>query len=266
MKMPFGMRASTLEEREKFYKKFNLKKARDWIGRDPVYAVIVGRHSGVFLPQYKDDKDVPFIIDNYSSLSDVKSYFLKYLPEGVYYDRNYYHDMSLCHSHNLQNCWNWKNFAGQELAFDIDPENVLGQKTLEKRMKKSEGLSFTKTMFEKTRENTLALYDELTKNYSDVRIVFSGRGFHIHVFDKDTIYLTRKQRSRIACDYERFGIDKFVTDGEMRLIRLPYSLNGTSNRIVTPITKSELQKLNPEKDAVPFTSLFFPYRRNTSSC
>ncbi|MCK4326898.1 MAG: DNA primase [Candidatus Diapherotrites archaeon] len=246
MNLPFGMRASTLEERKRFYEGFDLQKATGWIGRKVVYVVIIGRHSGIYPPQFEEDKSVPLVIDNYKTLDDVMKYVMKYLPEGIYYDRNYYHDFSLCHSHDLKDAWDWDNFAGQQLAFDIDSENVTCPEhgTLKERMKRGEGLSFCEKAFEIARKNTSNLFDALTQNYSDLRIVFSGRGFHIHVFDKDTITLTRDERKKIASDYLRFGIDRWVTEGEMRLIRLPYSLNGTSSRIVTPIKKSELGAFN----------------------
>lgn len=253
MRLPYGLRPSTLEERKQFYSHFDIKKARDWIGRKVVYAVIIGRHSAIYLPEYKKDKDEPLIIDNYRTLQDVLCNILKFLPEGVYYDRNYYKDFSLCHNHDLRNAWNWKNFAGQELAFDLDPENVDCpiHGTLQERLNRGQGLSFCKTEFKITCDNTVQLYDKLTENYTDVRIVFSGRGFHIHVFDKDARKLTQKEREEIAYLYHAFGIDSWVTSGEMRLIRLPYSLNGISSRIVMPLAVSQVTDFNPEWEALP---------------
>jgi DNA primase catalytic subunit len=45
-----------------------------------------------------------------------------------------------------------------------------------------------------------------------------------------------------------FGIDEWVTAGEMRLIRLPYSLHGLVSRIVVPVEKSELERFDPVSD------------------
>jgi DNA primase catalytic subunit len=45
-----------------------------------------------------------------------------------------------------------------------------------------------------------------------------------------------------------FGIDEWVTAGEMRLIRLPYSLHGLVSRIVLPLEKSELEQFDPVSD------------------
>ena len=249
MKLPYGMYPSSIEERKQFYTHFEIKKARNWIGRKVVYAIIIGRHSAIYLPEYKKDKDEPLIIDNYHTLNDVLHYILKFLPEGVYYDRNYYKDFSLCQTHDLRNAWKWENFAGQELAFDLDPENVDCpiHGTYQERLNKGWGLSFCKTVFKITCDNTVKLYDKLVENYTDVRIIFSGRGFHIHVFDKDANMLTRKQREEIAYQYRAYGIDAWVTSGEMRLIRLPYSLNGISSRIVLPLDASQVTVFNPKR-------------------
>jgi DNA primase catalytic subunit len=253
MKLPFGMRPSTLQERELFYTKFDIKKARDWVGRKLVYAVVLGRHTNVFPVRYKEDKNIPLIIDNYRSLRDVKSHILNYRPEGVYYDRNYYKDFSKCHTRNLRTAWNWENFAGQQLAFDLDPENVNCpiHGTLQERLEKGMGLSFCKTAFHIVKDNTFTLYEILQENYSDVRIVFSGRGFHIHVFDRDSKALSQKERGTLARRYRRYGIDTWVTEGQMRLIRLPYTLNGVSSRIVLPLSPSHLLTFNPEYEALP---------------
>jgi len=253
MMLPYGMRVSTLEERKTFYKNFNVKKARDWVGRKLVYLVVIGRHSNIYPPEYKDDKNDPLAIDNYKTLADVHRLILRFLPEGVYYDRNYYKDFSLCHTYNLRKAWTWDNFDGQELAFDIDPENqdcpIHG--TLQQRIKKGKGLAFCETEFTIAQHNTAVLYDSMKENYSDVRIVFSGRGFHVHVMDKDTRHLTKKQRRHLAQEYKHLGIDTWVTKGDMRLIRLPYTLNGVSSRIVTPLTRTHLEAFNPRTDALP---------------
>jgi DNA primase catalytic subunit len=253
MKLPFGLRPSSLQERSQFYSKFNIEKARNWVGRKLVYVVILGRHSNIYPVQFKKDKDIPLIIDHYHGLQEVKSVILSYLPEGVYYDRNYYKDFSKCHTHNLRNAWRWENFAGQQLAFDLDPENVTCpiHGTLQERLDKGLGLSFCATEFQIVRDNTLLLYDILTQNYSDVRIVFSGRGFHIHVFDRETRMLSRMDRAAIAHHYQAYGIDTWVTEGQMRLIRLPFTLNGLSSRVVLPLSPSQLHKFDPTYEALP---------------
>ena len=74
MDLPFGMRSSTLEERKRFYESFDLKRSRDWVGRKLVYAAIIGRHSGIYPKEYEKDKNVPLVIDNYTSLKGVMLY------------------------------------------------------------------------------------------------------------------------------------------------------------------------------------------------
>ena len=66
-------------------------------------------------------------------------------------------------------------------------------------------------------------------------------------FDKGVYDLTRKERNQIAQDVKRkgFQIDDWVTTGEMRLIRLPYSLNGLVSRIAVPLQKKEIIEFNP---------------------
>jgi len=71
------------------------------------------------------------------------------------------------------------------------------------------------------------------------------------VFDEDARHLPRDERAHLAEQYKDHGIDAWVTTGEMRLIRLPYSLNGISSRIVTPLDKTKLLTFNPQVDAIP---------------
>jgi len=39
----------------------------------------------------------------------------------------------------------------------------------------------------------------------------------------------------------RYAIDEWVTSGEMRLIRLPYSLHGMVSRVVVPVPRGKLE-------------------------
>jgi len=83
-----------------------------------------------------------------------------------------------------------------------------------------------------------------------MRLVYSGRGFHIHVLDPAAYAFDEKKRLEIARAVKEkgFAIDEWVTAGEMRLIRLPYSLNGLVSRIVLPLEKRELEKFDPVHD------------------
>jgi DNA primase catalytic subunit len=99
-------------------------------------------------------------------------------------------------------------------------------------------------------EQAISLYEYLEKEFSNLRIVYSGRGFHIHVFDPKAYALSDKKRRELAQTVKKkgFGIDEWVTAGDMRLIRLPYSLHGLVSRIVVPVEKSELERFNPVRD------------------
>ncbi|MEJ2241046.1 MAG: hypothetical protein P8Y18_02745 [Candidatus Bathyarchaeota archaeon] len=114
--LPYGMRYSSLMEREEFYKEeFNLRKIGDWIGKRRringlVFAAVIGRHTKIFPLMYKKDASTTIIIDEYKNLEDVRGYLLDFKPESVYYDRNIYNN-----DHKI---------IGQELAFDLDPENI----------------------------------------------------------------------------------------------------------------------------------------------
>jgi DNA primase catalytic subunit len=62
--------------------------------------------------------------------------------------------------------------------------------------------------------------------------------------------LGAKQRVKIAREVKKqgFAIDEWVTAGEMRLIRLPFSLHGMVSRVVLPLEKSELDRFDPIND------------------
>jgi DNA primase catalytic subunit len=236
------MRYATLQERKEFYtKEFKINKTADWFQSRTgklKYAVIIGRHTKIFPEEYRADADTTIIIDEYTDLADVRDQIVEFLPEAAYYDRNIY-DQS---DHKI----------GQELAFDLDPENITCpiHGSLADKMKRGQGLSFCKLELEMVKEQATRLYEHLEKQFSQMKIVYSGRGFHIHVFDREAYTFDDRKRREIARTVKEkgFAIDEWVTAGEMRLIRLPYSLHGLVSRIVLPLEKSELEKFNPIHD------------------
>lgn len=240
--LPEGMRYASLKERRKFYRKeFDLKKVEGWFGSREgkvVFAVIIGRHTRVFPRKYREDASTTILIDEYKGLGDVRDHILEFLPEAVYYDRNVYGEA--------------EKILGQELAFDLDPENLTCpiHGTLEDKMKRHQGLSFCELELEMVKEETVKLYKALEERFSNMRIVYSGRGFHIHIFDEDTFTWNYRKRKNLAKELkaEGFLIDEWVTSGGMRLIRLPYSLHGMVSRIVVPVETKELETFNPIKD------------------
>ena len=241
--LPDGMRYATLAERRIFYEKeFDLKSVDIWLkpvaAYHIVFAIIIGRHTRIFRPEYAEDAGTTILIEDYANLADVRKKILEFLPESVYYDRNLYGEAG--------------NVTGQILAFDLDPENLTCpiHGTLEDKMKRFQGLSFCEIELKMVTEETVKLYEQLQKLFSEVKIVYSGRGFHIHVFDRDSFNWSRRRRSKLAqrLKKEGFLIDEWVTTGGMRLIRLPYSLHGMVSRIALPLEVNELTNFNPITD------------------
>ncbi len=241
--MPEGMRHATLQERREFYtQEFDLAKVAEWfrgkLGKVK-FAVIIGRHTKIYPAEYAEDAETTIIIEEYKDLADLQGQIVEFQPEAAYYDRNVYGAMD--------------RVVGQELAFDVDPENLVCpiHGGLAEKMKRHQGLSFCILELEMVRGQTLCLYEELSKQFSQLQVVYSGRGFHVHVFDKEAYTLSIKQRQKLADSMKTkgYGIDAWVTAGESRLIRLPYSLNGLVSRVVLPLEKNEVEKFNPISDA-----------------
>lgn len=243
--LPNGMRYATLKERREFYKtEFNLTKLHEWfLDWDSNcrlhFAVVIGRHTKIFLKKYEDEASTTLIIDKYRDLEDLKAQILEFLPESAYYDRNLY---------DAKN-----RIIGQELAFDLDPENLTCpvHGTLADKMRRRQGLAFCEIELQMVKEETIKLYAELEKQFSNLRVVYSGRGFHIHVLDLEPFSWNYGKRRSLAKRLKRKGflIDEWVTTGGMRLIRLPYSLHGMVSRIVLPVGISELAQFDPVTDS-----------------
>jgi DNA primase catalytic subunit len=240
--LPEGMRYATLDERAQFYThEFSIQKAAQWFQRglgNTKFAVIIGRHTKIYPEKYKQDASTTIIIDEYKTLEDVRQQVIEFLPEAVYYDRSIYDEND--------------NKISQELAFDLDPENITCpiHGSLADKMKRQQGLSFCGLELDMVKKEAEGLYDFLKTLFCDVRVVYSGRGFHLHVLDPEAYMLKPEQRLEIAQLVKKAGfhIDEWVTSGEMRLIRLPYSLNGLVSRIVLPLKKDELESFDPVHD------------------
>jgi DNA primase catalytic subunit len=240
--LPSGMRYSTLEERKQFYmEEFNPQKVTEWFKSglgNTKFAVIIGRHTKIYPSKYKGDATTTIILDEFKSLEDLRHQILEFLPEAVYYDRNVYD----------KNC----QIVGQELAFDLDPENITCpvHGTLADKMKRHQGLSFCELEFDMVKHEAMGLLDYLEGTYSDLHVVYSGRGFHLHVLDPNAYKMSTKERLKLAKKVKQAGfhIDEWVTSGEFRLIRLPYSLNGLVSRIALPLKKGELESFDAVHD------------------
>ncbi|MCP8304907.1 MAG: DNA primase [archaeon] len=240
--LPKGMRYSTLDEREKFYRdEFELERVRRWFeGRmkKVIFAVVIGRHTRIYPKKYEEDASTTIIIERHGDLEEVRDWILEFMPESVYYDRNIYDEKG--------------NITGQEMAFDLDPENLTCpiHGTLTDKMRRHQGLSFCELELQMVKEETINLYKELKKTFSSMEIVYSGRGFHIHVSDERAFKMSYGERRKLARNLKDKGylIDEWVTSGGMRMIRLPYSLHGMVSRIVIPVGIDELKNFNPIED------------------
>jgi DNA primase catalytic subunit len=254
-KMPRGMRYSTLAERAEFYcNEFNTEALLAWqsFRKTTVLSFLVGKYTQIYLKQFEEIRDDVVVIDDYRDDKGMQQYLLKYLPEGVYYDTNHYEDLDICrgcpHCYEIDKCLPCKHYVGQELVFDLDPENVYCpiHGDLDQKMKAHQGRMLCMIEFKILRKKAVLMYRELKQTYSKIRVIYSGRGFHIHVLDSDTVYLTRSERSALAkrCA-KRFPIDEWVTAGNIKLIRLPYTLHGMISRICVPIDPNEIEAFNP---------------------
>ena len=105
--------------------------------------------------------------------------------------------------------------------------------------------------FKEVRRQAALLSDELRKQFSRVSVVYSGRGFHVVVDDRDAYALSSAERRGLARRYGRaYAIDEWVTSGGSRLMRLPGSLNGLVSRKCMRIReKRDLLEFDP-RDSV----------------
>src|SRR2546426_6439453 len=254
-RFPGQMRPATVQERYEFYRrefKTDLvqKWFRGWSG-PVVFAVVIGRHTKIFPAEYRKDRSRTILIDEYKGLEDLRRYCVEFRPESVYYDRNVYGNWEEARRGPGKIEELGKSF-GQQLAFDIDPENfdcpIHG--TLGKKLSKRQGLSFCRLELQLAQEQALELIDELSEYFGELRLVYSGRGFHVHVLDDATFFWTRRQRLTMIRSLVRRGypMDEWVAGGAMRLIRLPYSLNGLVSRLAIPLDGIESRSIDLVSD------------------
>jgi DNA primase catalytic subunit len=249
------MRPATLKERREFYEReFRLDLVRRWFRgwtRPIVFAVMIGRHTKIFPDQYRSERDQTILIDEYDTIQDVRRYCLEFLPEAVYYDRSVYKSWEEARRspHRIEELG--ESF-GQQLAFDIDPENFECplHGTLEDKMNKRQGLSFCRLELQLAQQQSIELAEDLAESFAEIQLVYSGRGFHVHILDEDTFFWTRKQRLTLIRSLVRRGYvtDDWVAGGGMRLIRLPHSLNGLVSRVTLPLNKAEADSFDPFTD------------------
>ena len=178
------MRPSTLDERRRFYaREFDLRKVRSWFaGRrlPQLCAVDAGSETGIIV----DEKLKGEVL--YFPFSELRKKLSKYAPEDVYYDRNVYDDPK-----RVLRTLRFGAWREQELVFDIDADNI--------------PCTHPKTQdacprcIAKALSSAKRIKVTLGKEYRDVRIVYSGRGFHVHVLDDEAWRLSVAQREPLSC-------------------------------------------------------------------
>ncbi|MEK6852757.1 MAG: hypothetical protein AABX59_02660, partial [Nanoarchaeota archaeon] len=181
----YPFRASSLRERQEFYEKeFNVNSVKRWFKdrRKPqIMEVDVGTETHIA----KIKKDInKLVVLNFMEIgfAGLRKELLRILPEDVYYDRNQYARVNeVIKKKNFRTSIGTKNWLGQELAFDIDPENI---KCECKKRKVEELYKFCEICLGQAKSEVLNMHEELRKTFKKVEIVYSGRGYHLHVFDK----------------------------------------------------------------------------------
>ena len=229
---------STLKQRSSFYKnEFEIKKVEHYFKIKPQFlALDLGTETRI-IKNKKDLNKLKIIKVDFKTL---KRELISYQPEDVYYDRNIYKDPNKCLKELcFKKCPGCRNWLGQEFAFDLDANNIKCKcKTKEK---------ICEICLNKAKELTLKFYKDLKKDFRNVHVIYSGRGFHLIIKDKKAYKFSIKQRNSLNKKFTKYPIDPWVSQGKIRLMRLPYSLNALVSRITTPIKIEELRNFNSNK-------------------
>ncbi len=220
---------SSFDERKEFYEfEFDIKKVKHWFKENGVNfpqicAIDAGSESGIIVDRRLKGNML------YFRFYELERKIKKYIPEDVYYDRNYYENPE-----REMKILKFRNWKAQELVFDIDSDNI--------RCNHEKNKQVCQVCLKKAYYWSLKMKKELKEkfNFERVEIVYSGRGFHIHVFDKKGFLLSIKERKKIVSYFKRFPIDPWVSSGNISLIRLPYSLHGLVSRIVMPVNSDNI--------------------------
>jgi len=226
MKKRIEFLPSTLEERKKFYEKeLSIKKFKQWLKKNnlpipQICAIDAGTETKITLK--KEWKNTLF----YFPFSELKEKIKKYCPEDVYYDRNQYKNPE-----KVLKTLNFNSWIAQELVFDIDADNLPG---CECKNNQKVCYRCLKIAYKSALNMKLFLQ---RKGFKKIGIVYSGRGFHIHVFDKNAFRLTIKKREKLNKELADFPIDEWVSRGYIKLIRMPYTLNGLVSKECLPIDR-----------------------------
>lgn len=243
---PYNLQPLRVEERREFYEtEFSTEQAMNWLQIEKnnfadVY-IDVGSETTRYRPMFSDYLN-KLVHVTYSGEEMLQRKLIKYRPEDVYYQRTY---RSRPQSQNNQQGTDKR----EELAFDLDPKGAAGGcpkcKTRASKLngnKRLKAILFCRDCFEEVTEHCLNLHKFLTRHFHQVKAVFSGRGYHLHVRDREGLQLEQEDRQELANKLvEEFPIDPEVTAGSKNLIRLPGSLNGVVGKKVVFVSQKELE-------------------------
>jgi DNA primase catalytic subunit len=253
---PVNHRPARLNERKKYYSTLNFSLIEKWFSekneqlQKPIFHLDPGNETGYIRKKYREIRGslAYFSIANFSELKEM---VMDYLPEDLYYDRNIYKDPDKCADCERRGdgCLACKEVLGQELMFDVDPENIDCPNcgTLDDRVNGHTMFKFCYICFNRAIDQSIAMYKRLESlGYKKLSAVYSGRGFHIYVEDEIACRMSFPERKKLAGQImdEGYAIDPWVTEGEARLARVPYSLNGMVSRVCFPIEIGEIKKLD----------------------
>lgn len=228
MKKEIELRPATLEERKKFYEtEFSIKKVKAWLKENglpipQLCAIDAGTETGLSIK--KEWKNSLF----YFPFDKLEEKIKKYCPEDLYYDRNVYVNPKI-----VLDTLKFELHTDQQLVFDIDLDNMKGkdnQKINSRNIRKA--YRITKKMMKILKK----------EGFKKMQAVYSGRGFHIHIFDKKGFALKDYERKKLNEKLRKFPIDPWVSAGYIRLIRMPYSLHGMISRKVSPVKTKFIEK------------------------
>lgn len=253
---PLNHRPSRVSERKAYYAALDFSLVEEWFRtrtarlKKPIFHIDPGNETRYFRRRYRDmlGKLVYFDIEDYGELREM---VLEYLPEDLYYDRNLYRDPKACAdcTRRGKGCLSCDKILGQELMFDIDPENIECPNcgTLDDRVRGASMFKFCYICFNEAKEQAERLYRRLEEmGWGGLEVVYSGRGFHIYVLEERADKMSFAERTRLTKEIkdEGYAIDPWVTEGEARLARVPYSLNGLVSRVCCPIKVDRIKKVD----------------------
>lgn len=234
---PGTMKPAGVEERERFYREsFPREVLKDKMERWNVFVPVVdvGSDTTLYRPRHKALKGTLVRLEDYDDIGELRDRIIDLAPEDIYY-------VTTVEKEGMV-----ETNPDRELVFDLDPDHIACEDCRRRRKYLDENAAastFCGECFSEVAEETLQLFSFLKSHFDDIRIFYSGRGFHIHVEDETGFRMDREDRRELAGKVEKqFPIDTEVTGGDSDLIRLPGSLNGLVSREVVEVEPDELQR------------------------